>query len=150
MNPNQTRRRKNKGFTLLEVLLVMAILIILMSLVGAGYFTYFANSQEDAARLQMQSIQQAAQGYYFDTGQAPTSVNDLVQQPSGMSPQKWRGPYLEDGQVPMDPWGNQFRLEVSQGQNVRQMQIVVSSNGSNGMQGDQDDLTTLPQQQQNQ
>ena len=150
MNPNQTRRRKNKGFTLLEVLLVMAILIILMSLVGAGYFTYFANSQEDAARLQMQSIQQAAQGYYFDTGQAPQSVNDLVQQPSGMSQQKWRGPYLEDGQVPVDPWGNPYRLEVSNNGNARQMQIVVSSNGSNGTQGDQDDLTTLPQQQQNQ
>ena len=54
MNPRK-RTRKNKGFTLLEVLLVMAILIILMSLVGAGYFTYFANSQEDACQLQMQT-----------------------------------------------------------------------------------------------
>ncbi len=62
MNSTQKRRRKNKGFTLLEVLLVMAILIILMSLVGAGYFTYFANSQEDAARLQMTSIKQAVNG----------------------------------------------------------------------------------------
>ena len=78
MNSTQKRRRKNKGFTLLEVLLVMAILIILMSLVGAGYFTYFANSQEDAARLQMTSIKQAVNGYYMKTGQRPQSIQDLV------------------------------------------------------------------------
>ena len=147
MNSTQKRRRKNKGFTLLEVLLVMAILIILMSLVGAGYFTYFANSQEDAARLQTTSIKQAVNGYYMKTGQRPQSIQDLVTPPSGMSQQKWAGPYLEGGQVPLDPWGNAYTLQINDNGNVRQMQIVIMSNGANGVQGDQDDLTTMPQQQ---
>ena len=147
MKSVRINRRANKGFTLLEVLLVMAILIILMSLVGAGYFTYFANSQEDAARLQMTSIEQACKGYYLKTGQHAQNIQDLVAPPSGMSEQKWKGPYLDGGEVPKDPWGNDYILHIDNSNgNSRQMQIIITSNGQNGIAGDQDDISNQPMQ----
>lgn len=153
MNLSQRKRKKNKGFTLLEVLLVMAILIILMSLVGAGYFTYFANSQEDAARVQMQSIEQACKGYYMDTNQPPSKIDDLVIQPSGMSNRKWRGPYLDGGKVPVDPWGSPYRLTIGnngQGQSARNMVFIISSLGPDKRENSDDDISTQEDQQANQ
>ena len=142
MNLTRRTRRKNKGFTLLEVLLVMAILIILMSLVGAGYFTYFANSQEDACRLQMRNIEQAVKGYYMKVGQRPNSLQDLVQQPSGMTAQKWKGPYLEGQMVPKDPWGNEFELSYGGDQsNSRTLVVILRSNGADGQKGGVDDIS---------
>ncbi|MEC9091517.1 MAG: type II secretion system protein GspG [Planctomycetota bacterium] len=142
MNKRSRAKRKNKGFTLLEVLLVMAILIILMSLVGAGYFTYFANSQEDACRLQMRNIEQAVKGYYMKVGQRPNNLQDLVQAPSGMNVQKWKGPYLEGGQIPKDPWGNEFKLSYGgDATNSRTLVVVLKSLGADGQEGGVDDIT---------
>lgn len=142
MNSRKLRRRKNKGFTLLEVLLVMAILIILMSMVGGAYFTYFANSQEDACRLQMSSIEQAVKAYYMKTGQRPQQLQDLIQPPSGMSQQKWKGPYLEGGKIPVDPWGNPFQLSYGgDANNSRTLVVILKSFGSDGQEGGGNDIT---------
>lgn len=148
MNTPRRRKRKNQGFTLLEVLLVMAILIILMSLVGAGYFTYFANSQEDAARLQISAIEEAAKGYYLKVGKPPAQIDDLVRLPSGMDKNKWKGPFLEGGQVPLDPWQNKFEMTVNPGASAREMQIIVTSYGPDSQKGTDDDITNARQQQQ--
>lgn len=142
MHPRQRNRRRNQGFTLLEVLLVMAILIILMSLVGAGYFTYFANSQEDACRLQMKNIEQAVKGYYMKVGRRPEQLQDLIQPPSGMSPQQWKGPYLEGNQVPRDPWGNEFQLSYGgDPNNPRTLIVILRSFGADGQEGGGNDIT---------
>lgn len=135
-------RRRKRGFTLLEVLLVMAILIILMSLVGVGYFSYFANSQEDACRLQMNTIEQAVKSYIMRTGQRPSSLQDLIQAPSGMSPQKWKGPYLDGGKVPTDPWGNQYQLSFGGApSNPRTTTVILKSFGADGVEGGGNDIT---------
>ena len=151
MKPRTAIRRRNKGFTLLEVLLVMAILIILMSMVGGAYFTYFANSQEDAARLQMSSIEQAVKAYYMKVGQRPQQLQDLIQPPSGMSQQKWKGPYLEGGQVPKDPWGNDFQLSYGgDANNTRTLVVVLKSLGPDGQEGGGNDITNMPNDPNNQ
>lgn len=142
MNLRKRNRRKNKGFTLLEVLLVMAILIILMSLVGAGYFTYFANSQEDAARMQMRTLEQAVKSYYMKIGRRPENLQALVQPPSGMTPQQWKGPYLEQQQVPRDPWGNEYQLSYGgDPNNPRTLVVVLKSFGTDGVEGGGNDIT---------
>jgi len=116
------------------------------ALIAEGFSAYNRQSLEDKARLQMTSIKQAVNGFYMKTGQRPQTIPDLVRPPVGMSTQKWSGPYLEGGQVPTDPWGEQFRLQILDNGNARQMQIVIISNGPNGIPGDEDDLSNTPLQ----
>lgn len=119
--------RRRKGFTLLEVLLVMAILIIMVSVVTVGYNAIQRNAKMDGARMAISQIEKACMAYQLDVGNLPTQLTDLAQQPQGIPAGKWRGPYLE--QIPVDPWGNQYSYNTTTVNNL--MKPVISSNGQN-------------------
>jgi general secretion pathway protein G len=100
---NQTQRRQ--GFTLVEMLLVVAIIGILAALV----IPRIAGSTDHARIVSAGAdihggIKTAIDRYEIDNGSYPRSLNDLVQQPSDAK--HWSGPYLD--QVPVDPWGNPY------------------------------------------
>ncbi len=108
-------QRRRRGFTLMEVLLVLAILVILGSLVGY----YFAGMQKrgysDAAKAQIGMFEQQLDLYHLDVSGYPTTTQGLTalrQAPSDLRvPEKWRGPYAEKD-IPMDPWGNPYQYEL--------------------------------------
>jgi general secretion pathway protein G len=109
----RTRLRKNDrlGFTLMEVLLVMAILVILGSIVVASFTDILATSKEDAAQTQLQMFELPLNNYQMHVGQFPdteTGLESLRTPPTdGNLQQKWRGPYLQKS-IPADPWGNAY------------------------------------------
>jgi general secretion pathway protein G len=135
----RVRRRVRQGFTLLEVLLVLAILVILASTVTV----YFARTQTTAntraARVQITAIGRLLDQYRIDVGSYPNTdqgLAALLTAPSGLAqPDKWQGPYTQK-QIPADPWGNpyQYRLENAD-------QFMVYSLGPDGQDNSGDEVT---------
>jgi general secretion pathway protein G len=103
------RRRGERGFTLIELLVVLVILGLLAALAGPRVLGYLSGARADAARLQLQSLEQALDLYRLDTGSYPTTqqgLQALIRDPGGV--RGWRGPYLDAASVPLDPWGNAY------------------------------------------
>ncbi|MBX3416075.1 MAG: type II secretion system major pseudopilin GspG [Pirellulaceae bacterium] len=129
-------RRRRAGFTLLELILVMAILVLLSSLAVVGVMQVQRNSQRDAALTQIATLKQQCRMFKLNVGRYPASLNDLVTVPSGMTPQQWRGPYLQDGRVPLDPWGFPFNYSADEMNDI----VNITSNGPDGQMGSADDV----------
>lgn len=105
--------RDGKGFTLIEIMVVMVILGILAGLIVPRIMDRPEEARRTKAVIQIQSIEQALKLYKLDNGQYPTTeqgLQALVEAPSvGRLAKKWRQDgYLEKGKVPKDPWGYDF------------------------------------------
>ncbi len=100
---------KNKGFSLIELLVVLAILGMLATVVGPRVMKYLGSSKVDTARLQIEELVAAIELYRLEVGEYPAAANgvkSLVVKPAGT--ENWNGPYLRKTVVPKDPWGNDF------------------------------------------
>lgn len=106
-------KQVRSGFTLMEILVVVAIIVILAGL--GGYYILGAadSSRKSAAKLKAQEIGKAVQSYMLDhTGNPPPSLDILVQRlPNG------KGPYLKNIDALMDPWGNKYQYNPQGPQN---------------------------------
>lgn len=102
------RAGSERGFTLLELLVVMVIIGLLTGYVGPKYFAQIGKSEVKAARSQLDALEKALEQYRLDTGHFPTSeagLGALLVRPPEET--RWDGPYLKKG-VPLDPWGNSY------------------------------------------
>jgi general secretion pathway protein G len=102
-----------RGFTLIEIMVVIVILGILAGLIVPRIMGRPEQAKKLKARMQIESIGTALKLYKLDNGAYPTTeqgLQALVEAPSaGNVPKNWRkGGYLEKGKVPKDPWGNDF------------------------------------------
>jgi general secretion pathway protein G len=98
------------GFTLVEMLVVLAIIGLVMSLVGPRVLNYLSDSKYKTARIQIESLSSAAELFYLDIGRYPLEAEGLqalVSRPTSTA--AWNGPYLKSTAVPSDPWGNPYR-----------------------------------------
>ncbi|MDE0816391.1 MAG: type II secretion system major pseudopilin GspG [Pirellulaceae bacterium] len=135
------RRNDRIGFTLMEVLLVMAILVILGSVVVANFGQIFGDAKIDIAKTQLQTLSLPLTKFQFDTGTYPSNdagLGALRIAPNDIIPEKWRGPYLPK-ELPADPWGNPYQYEQIDGgyriwsdgpPNERDGEISVTSSDS--------------------
>ena len=105
----RTRRRGERGFTLVEILVVITIIGLIMGLVGPRVLNYLTESKAKAAKIQIESFASALDLFFLDSGRYPSGsegLTALVQRPGSIS--GWNGPYLKGGLVPADPWGNPY------------------------------------------
>jgi general secretion pathway protein G len=130
-----------RGFTLLELLVVILIIGLLTGIVAPRFLGQINRSETTAARAQLDAFDKALQAYRIDTGRFPSSsqgLKALVNAPADEP--RWRGPYLQ-GDVPLDPWGMpyQYRIPGSSGRDYD-----LSSYGKDrapGGSGDDADIT---------
>jgi general secretion pathway protein G len=144
MNKPRRRRGRRSGFTLMEVLLVMAILVILGSMVGFYVVGMKKSADEDAARLQIGMFEQQLDAYRLHVGSYPTAnqgLQSLRMAPADLAnPAKWRGPYANKD-IPTDPWGNPYQYEL-----ISADQFRIWSWGADAIDGTEDDISNLVQQ----
>lgn len=129
------------GFTLVELLVVLVILALIMGLVGPRVLNYLTSSRERAASLQISSFKSALDLFFLDVGRYPTGsegLTALVDKPSAAS--VWNGPYLKQGQVPKDPWGNPYRY-ASPADKAPYDIISLGADGQPGGTGSDADIT---------
>lgn len=109
-----SRRFKHRAaFTLMEILLVLAILVVLGSMVTLGYSKIKVESDKKAARAQIQMLEDATKLYILHVGTPPSSLDSLVTLPPDLAnPNKWEGPYLDKTTLPADPWNQPYQYEV--------------------------------------
>lgn len=98
------------GFTLLELLVVLGIIVLLATLVAPQVLRYLGNARTQAAKAQIGSISTALELYALDSGGFPNQQSGLaalVQPPAGAT--KWKGPYLKKAEGLIDPWGRAYQ-----------------------------------------
>ena len=103
------KKSRLQGFTLVELLVVLAILGMLAALVGPQVLNQLGGAKSKTAAIQIADIEQALEIYKLDVGRFPNTsegLEALVRQPAGVK--GWNGPYLKKGELPMDPWGNAY------------------------------------------
>ena len=108
-----TIRLNNRGFTLIEIMVVIIILGILAGLLVPRIIGRPEEAKQVKAQIQIEGLGTALMLYKLDNGMYPDTeqgLEALVEQPeTGVIPKKWRkGGYLEKSKVPLDPWGNEF------------------------------------------
>lgn len=132
-------RRKRRGFTLLEVLLVVAILVALAAFAVPSLLGTQEGNQRDMAKLTVDKLAQAALRFKFDTGNFPTSEQGLqaLAQPPNPEPPNWRGPY-EKNPGALDPWGAVYNYQYPGTRNQNEPDIW--SNGPDRQSGTADDI----------
>src|SRR5450755_2208982 len=129
---NWPRGNQERGFTLVEMLVVITIIALIMSLVGPRVLNYLSESKVKAAKIQIQSFSSALDLLYLDTGRYPSTsegLNALVKAASGMP--AWNGPYLKGGNVPNDPWGKPYVYRSP----AERSKYEIMSYGSDGQEG---------------
>ena len=102
------RKPDSRGFTLLELLVVMVIIGLLAGFVAPRYFAQVGKSRVKAARAQIDALDKALEAYRLDVGHLPTTEEGLAAlnlAPQGVT--NWEGPYLKKD-VPLDPWGHAY------------------------------------------
>jgi general secretion pathway protein G len=138
--------RDPRGFTLLEILIVITILGILASLVAVKLMDRPGEARALKAQMDIQTLETALKLYKLDNAFYPTTeqgLMGLVEQPTtGRIPTKWReGGYLEKGVLPKDPWGNDY-LYLSPGVHNRDFDLwSYGADGEEGGEGEEADVT---------
>ena len=101
--------QNSRGFTLLELLVVIVIIGLLAAYVGPKYFSQLGKSEVTVAQAQMEAFEKSLDTYRLDVGRYPTTeegLQALITAPASAAG-KWNGPYLKKG-IPLDPWGNAY------------------------------------------
>ena len=130
-----------RGFTLLELLVVMVIIGLLAGYVGPKFFGQIGKSEVKAARAQIDALTKSLDQYRLDVGHYPSTEQGLavlVAKPADEP--KWAGPYLSKA-VPKDPWGNEYQYR-SPGEHGEYDLLSFGKDGRPGGEGEDADLTS--------
>jgi len=137
---NLHHRIAERGFTLLELLVVIVIIGMLASYVGPKYFAQIGKSEVTTAKAQLDALGKAVDTFRLDVGRFPTAeegLQVLMNRPDSLS--GWNGPYLTKG-IPQDPWRHAYVYQFPVGNGDFQV-LSYGKDGKRGGVGEDADLT---------
>ncbi|MBF0498840.1 MAG: type II secretion system major pseudopilin GspG [Candidatus Riflebacteria bacterium] len=138
------KRAVSGGFTLIELLVVLVILGLLAGLILPRMMGRTEDARRQTAELQIKGLENALSMYYADNGFYPTTeqgLKALIEKPtSDPNPKKWKGPYLEKGILPKDPWDNEY-VYLSPGIHLKEFDLL--SYGKDGVQGGEGEFADI-------
>ncbi len=140
----QSRIRNNRGFTLIEIMVVIVILALLAALVGPKIIGRSDDAKIADAKVQIRNIETALQLYKLDNSVFPTTeqgMQALVSKPTvGVIPKNYKAEgYLENKQLPKDPWGNEY-IYLSPGEHGDYDLCSYGADGAKGGEGKAADI----------
>jgi general secretion pathway protein G len=134
------RRRRVRGVTLIEMLVVVVIMGLFVSVVGVTLFRRADEAKRTAAKTQIDSFMTALGSYKLDTGNFPNSDQGLAAlriKPDGVD--QWAGPYLPKD-VPTDPWGHQYLYKYPGEHGDEPDLVSLGADGQPGGDGNNADI----------
>lgn len=137
------KRKNEEGWTFMETLVVIAIVLILSSTVGYMTVRNIPRSRIAAATSQIDSFMAALESYYIDCGVYPTEEQGLASlwiKPEN-APAFWKGPYLLK-KIPLDPWGNPYVYHLPGKHEFPYEIISYGEDGKEGGEGNAADITS--------
>ena len=132
--------RRNRGISLIELLVVMAIIAMFLTLVGSRVFRNVEKSKQVVAKNQIHEFETVLDMFRLDVGRYPTTqegLQALQVRPSGV--ENWDGPYMKKD-VPLDPWNHAYVYRCP-GQKGDFDLIALGADGQEGGEGDNRDIT---------
>jgi len=131
-----------KGFTLLELLVVLGIIAMLAGIVGPQVMKHMGESKTKAAKVQIEDLAATLDMYKLDLGSYPTSeegLKALIESPEGAK--RWNGPYLSKSKIPLDPWQNEYHY-VSPGEHGKFDLFTFGADNKEGGEGEDQDIVS--------
>lgn len=137
MRDNRKLRRQ-RGFTILEIVIVFILLAGIMAFVGPKIFEQMSKAKSSEAKIKIQHLVGNIEMYRLEVGKYPQSLQELVRAPGG-SDGKWNGPYAKDADL-KDAWGNDYSYSVP-GQGKPFDLTSLGSDGRPGGEGEAKDVS---------
>ncbi len=134
--------RCSRGFTLVELLVVIIILGLLAGLVGPRLFGRVGQSRQATARAQIELLGAALDQYRLDVGSYPATALGLGALVRNPNVPNWSGSYLKKTEVPSDPWGRPYQYKCCPGDHGDYDIWTAGADGAHGGEGEQADVTS--------
>ncbi|MEJ5339286.1 MAG: type II secretion system major pseudopilin GspG [Aquificaceae bacterium] len=144
-------KRNSLGFTLIEILIVVIIIGLLAALVAPRLVGKLTESKEKIARQQIAMLSTALDLYRADVGRYPSTqegLEALIKRPESVPVDRWKGPYLRQNKLPLDPWGHSYVYygpedprAIEKG--VDYIIISYGADGKEGGSGESKDISNL-------
>jgi general secretion pathway protein G len=139
-------QNEDRGFSLIELVVVLVILGLLAAIVGSGVIKDYAGAKHKVARIQIAEFEGAIEKFAFDNGRCPASsegLDALINNPMNLA--SWNGPYLKKNYIPKDPWNHDYVYRCP-GQYSDFDLFSCGPDGVEGGVGDNEDITNGKQQ----
>ena len=139
-------RRRARGMTLIEILVVLVLLAVITGIVAGNFIGKGEKAKADAAKIEIGQISQTLDLYKLELGRYPSTqegLQALITAPAGVN--NWNGPYWKKNSVPKDPWGNEYKY-MSPASNGSPYEIIsLGADGKEGGEGPNKDISSLQQ-----
>ena len=104
--------RRDRGFSLIELIVVLVILGLLATVVGPKVMNKLGKGKGEIAKVQIADLKSALDLFRFDVGRYPTSAEGLEALNTNPGVNNWDGPYLTKKTLPKDPWGREYQYRA--------------------------------------